>query len=414
MTIGDAFFSRLSVRGFDRLAGEIAAIQSRIASGVNDPRPSADPVRADGLSALRDQLARLDGREAAVNRAADRLALTDAAMADMAGVARSWQQVALRAASATLTAEGAAALRAETSVLRDRLLAAANATDATDRPLFAGTAPGPAYARENGAAAYRGNEAAVTVQVGDRRLLAAGLTGPQVFGSGDDSLFARLDRLAAALREPMLPARAQASATGPARLDIRQAPGGGTVSVTLAGPAGAAPVTLDQGAGAAAAAVAAINAVSADTGVTAALTSDGTGVALSGAGTIGLSGVDGGGTDLPALVLTPTDAGGAPAGPAVSLRPVRLSLDGLVADAAAAVERLAAARGAAGALAADAARETAVIADRRLQYRTAVEGLQGLDIAAEATRLQALLTTQQAAQQTYVRISGRSLFDFLR
>jgi flagellar hook-associated protein 3 FlgL len=44
----------------------------------------------------------------------------------------------------------------------------------------------------------------------------------------------------------------------------------------------------------------------------------------------------------------------------------------------------------------------------------AVSGLEELDVAAAVTRLQSLLATQEAAQQTYVRIAGQSLFDYLR
>lgn len=77
MTVGDALFARLAIRGFTRIGGEVDATQSRIASGVNDPRPSADPARAAELSALRDVRARLDTRASLAHSAVDRLALAD-------------------------------------------------------------------------------------------------------------------------------------------------------------------------------------------------------------------------------------------------------------------------------------------------------------------------------------------------
>jgi flagellar hook-associated protein 3 FlgL len=408
MTPGDALFARLSVQGFARLSGGIAEAQARIASGRANPRPSADPQRAAELSALRDHLARLDRRDAAATAAAERLALTDAALADAAGAVRGWQQAALRAGNATFTPEGAAALRAETLALRDRLLALANVTDTHGRALFAGTAAGPAYAAAADGPVYVGSDAPPQLQTGDRQVQAAGVTGPAVFGHGAGSLFARLADLAAALREPMLSAQLQATAAGDARLDLARARDGGMVQVTLAGPAGAATLSLDLRADAPGAAVAAINAATADTGVTAALMPDGAGIALSAAGPLTLSAVQDGPRDAPLLTLTP--AGGTP----VALRPAGLAPDALVAAAAAAVDRLAQVRSEAGALAAAADRARDGIAERRLVLDRAVSGLQDLDMAAEVTRLQVLLTTQQAAQQTYVRIAGQSLFDYLR
>jgi flagellar hook-associated protein 3 FlgL len=43
-----------------------------------------------------------------------------------------------------------------------------------------------------------------------------------------------------------------------------------------------------------------------------------------------------------------------------------------------------------------------------------VAGLEDLDVAAAITRLQQLLLTEQAAQQTFVKINGTSLFDYMR
>ena len=43
------------MENFNRLGAEIADLQSRISSGKNDPRPSADPMRAAKLSAVTEQ-----------------------------------------------------------------------------------------------------------------------------------------------------------------------------------------------------------------------------------------------------------------------------------------------------------------------------------------------------------------------
>ena len=53
-------------------------------------------------------------------------------------------------------------------------------------------------------------------------------------------------------------------------------------------------------------------------------------------------------------------------------------------------------------------------AARRLRIDQAVAGLEDLDVAAAITKLQGLLLTEQAAQQSFVKINGTSLFDYLR
>ncbi len=67
-----------------------------------------------------------------------------------------------------------------------------------------------------------------------------------------------------------------------------------------------------------------------------------------------------------------------------------------------------------GSLAALADSHASVLTDRRLRIDQAVAGLEDLDVAAAITRLQSLLLTEQAAQQSFVKINGTSLFDYLR
>jgi flagellar hook-associated protein 3 FlgL len=54
------------------------------------------------------------------------------------------------------------------------------------------------------------------------------------------------------------------------------------------------------------------------------------------------------------------------------------------------------------------------LAARKVRLQEAVAGLEDLDVAAALTRLQTLLLTEQASQQSFVKISGTSLFDYLR
>ena len=414
MTIGDALFARLAIRGFTQIGAEIGALQSKIASGVNDPRASADPVRATELSALRDVRARLDTREGLARSAADRLALTDEALAGLSENIRQFKEITLRAANDTLTSEAHAALRAEAVMIRNAMLAVANASDAAGRPLFAGTAAGPAFEQNAAGVVYRGDDGATVAQLGDRHRIATGLPGSLVFGSGPKGLFAAIDNTIAALTEPMLSARSRITAQGAARLDLDRTRGAQDIEVTLTGPAGSARLVLDMRLDAPTSPMEAINALTAQTGISAQMESDGRSIRLSALGEIAFSDQKGGDPRRPGLWLAPLGSDGNPVGSARGLRPEPLTVNALVGQADAAVEHLATMRAQVGTLADSVEKSAVSIANQRLIVNQAVAGLEDLDVAATLTRLQSLLVTQQASQQAFVKISGQSLFNYLR
>ena len=49
-SIGNALFGKIAMESFNRIAGEVSDLQAQISSGKNDPRPSADPMRAAAAS----------------------------------------------------------------------------------------------------------------------------------------------------------------------------------------------------------------------------------------------------------------------------------------------------------------------------------------------------------------------------
>jgi len=414
MTVGDALFARLAIRGFTQIGGEVGALQSRIASGVNDPRPSADPARATELSALRDMRARLDTRESLAQGAASRLALTDEALSGLSDNIRQLKEITLRAANDTLTPEAHSALRLEAEMVRDSMLAIANASDAAGRPLFAGTGTGPAFEQTITGIEFRGDDGATVAQLGDRSRVATSLPGSQVFGTGSTGIFAAIDDTIAALTEPTLSARPKVTVSGEARLDLLRTRDGTEVEITLTGPTGSAQVKLDLRLDAPQSPMDAINALSAMTGISAVMEGDGMGIRLASSGEMSISNQTGGDPRRPTLTMGQVDAAGNPTGLVTGLRPEHLTANALVARAGAAVDHLATMRAAAGSLAESVDKSIISIATQRLTVNQAVAGLEDLDVAATITHLQSLLMTQQASQQTFVKISGQSLFNYLR
>lgn len=415
MNVSNALFARQTTQGLGKLGAEIAGLQERIASGVNDPRPSADPRRASELSALRDLRAQLVQRDTAGRNAADRLSLTDQTLGTVTDTLRRVKEITLRAANDVLTPDAMAALRAEAITLRDSLQTAANATDMQGRPLFAGTAPGPAFVRgPQGGLVYQGNDAASMAQLGENHQIATGLPGSRIFQAGGRDVFALLDDTVAALGPSLLAARGQVSADSSAQLDLLRSRAGDMVTVTFIGPAGSAQVDLDLRLDAPEAAVTAINAATGRTGISASLAENGTSLRLAAAGPITLSDQQGGPRDQTVLRLGQIDVQGRATGPITSLRRADMQINALLADAGTAVDHLATLRAEAGSLAAAVDTRREALAAQRLTLDQSIAQIGDLDVAATLTRLQTLLTTQQAAQMTFVKIVGQSLFNYLR
>ena len=55
-----------------------------------------------------------------------------------------------------------------------------------------------------------------------------------------------------------------------------------------------------------------------------------------------------------------------------------------------------------------------MLANRRLAVEKNVSDLKEADLAALVTNLQSMLTSMQASQQSFVKISQLNLFDYLR
>lgn len=415
MTIGDALFARLALRGFSKITAETTALQARISSGVNDPRPSADPARAVELSALREVRARLETRADLARDAADRLALTDQTLSVLTENVRGLKQIALRAANDALTPEAHAALRIEAITLRASMLAAANSSDIAGRPLFAGSAPGPAFVDTLEGVRYRGDAASSKAALGDRLVLSTGLPGRQVFGDDATGVFAMADDLIRVLSDPMLSARPELRAENAASLSLQRGREDQAVEVTLTGPAGSARLRLDLRLDAPGDTLRVISDATHLTGIRAEMAPDGRSVLLFAEGPLTLSDQQGGPQQMPVLSMGQIDpATRMPMRPVLSLRPSHLSINEVIARADDAVARMANARAAAGSLGAAVDRQTEAVSQQRLVVEQSVSAVQDLDVAAAITRLQGLLLSEQAAQQSFVKITGQSLFNYLR
>jgi len=420
-SIGNALFGKISMENFNRLGAEIADLQARISSGKNDPRPSADPMRAAKLSAVTEQRGAIARFSENVALASDRLAQADISMGGVADIIRSFQQIAIQAANDTLTEEGFAGLRAEAVALRTALLTSANSTDTMGLPLFSGFGSTEPFVDSPDGMTYRGDGGRPALRLTETAMLPTGLNGADVFMSvpTDDgntrSLFAMADDLIASLTLPLQTSRAHHSVDQRGLFAPTATRDPVLLSFDLTGPEGTARIEAEVMKGAPDAMLAALNAAAPVTGVTARLSDDGQGYILDSAGDIRLSRFaqpQAGRETVASFVALDTQY--RPNRTGVTLRPERLSADRMVGAFGDAVAHIAAQRAEVGALARLAEDHGKVLADRKLRIDQAIAGLEDLDVAAAITKLQQALLTEQAAQQSFVKINGTSLFDYLR
>lgn len=425
MTLGTSLFSTMSVRAFSRLNADISQLQSNISSGKNDPRASADPVRAMRLSVAQEQTEALERFSTNLTRVSSRLDQSDATLAEVNSIMHRFTEIAVRGASASVVPAERETLRIEAAELRRAVIDLANGRDAMGRALFGGfsteTAP---FVDGPGGVEYVGDRGQHMLRVSESAMMPTSLDGGEVFmgietPDGRSTVFDVIDDLMFSLGSDTDGLRAVQTEPGGLALRPQPTRNPEAWSMKVAGPSGSAAVTVDLSAGSSGPLVDAINAQSAATGVTAALHSDGQ--------TLILSPVTGP-TDAVSIsdlrtdpdrraVLAQSwslDATGLPEGMAMDLVPQRLTTSAQIDGISAASSHLADRRARVGALGDVAMRQSAAIENRQVLMQQAVAGLEDLDIAKALTDLQALLLTRDAAQQTFAKISQNSLFDYIR
>jgi flagellar hook-associated protein 3 FlgL len=180
--------------------GRMSTLQAQMSSGQkinlasDDPAATADVLRLQGEQRVLDQYSRnADDGEAW-------LTTVDSALQSSLASVRKARQLTINGGDGALGDTSRIALAQEIEGIRDALLAQANTTY-LGRPVFAGTSAGPAFSDTAGGYTFNGVAAgSVDRTVASGTTIRVDSTGSAVYGSGDDSIFAVLDGIAATLR----------------------------------------------------------------------------------------------------------------------------------------------------------------------------------------------------------------------
>lgn len=420
MTIGSMLFTKINTDAFSRADQQVSDLQSQIASGKNDPRASVDTIRAARLSVAKEQLAVISRFQTNVAQVEMRLDQTDAALAEVSNVMQRLKEIALRGASDSVNDDERETLRIEVAQLRGNLLDLANAQDDTGGSLFGGyrRIERPFVDGPEGVD-YVGDRGRHHLRVSETANLDSGLDGASVFltvqtDQGARGIFDVVDDLSFTLSGDVSNRREAAEFSNRTELSLNLGRKAQTVSFELAGPGGRAQISADLVQDAPGALIDAINAQSANTGVTASLDTTGRKVVIDAGGPMTMDQMTTTDTARKHLFIAQEyDAAGQQVGPRQLMIPQHLSQSALVGSMDDSLNHVADQRANAGALGQVAQRHADNLSDRQLIMEKSRAGLEDLDVAKAVTELQTLLLTRDVSRQTFVKITQRSLFDFI-
>lgn len=165
-----------------RSQAQIARTQEQIATGRKFTTAGQDPVAATQSLSIETQLANYERFALNATYAANRLELEEGALQGASGVVMRLRELVLKAANGPQTDEARAAIAAEVRERLDELVATANSRDGNGEYLFAGGTTGTQpFVRSAGAVVYQGDQGRRLQQIAEDQYVADGDSGAAVF-----------------------------------------------------------------------------------------------------------------------------------------------------------------------------------------------------------------------------------------
>ena len=156
--------------------------QTQVSTGLRIQQPSDDPVSAARIRELETSLSRLDQYEANGIIAQNRLALGEEVLTSVVDNLQRVRELAIQANNATQGAESHRAINIELKERLESLISLANSTDSSGRYLFSGFAEDVLPFVQNGTSiVYNGDQGQRMLQVSDSRFIAVTDSGSEVF-----------------------------------------------------------------------------------------------------------------------------------------------------------------------------------------------------------------------------------------
>ena len=422
MKISTQLFNKQQVDRFSKLNEEIQSLQNKIASGKNIIQASDDPIGAVELSGLQQVKERFNQYSRNANNAINRLTIADNALQGITNLIVRAKELAIQAANDTFGAQDREALALELLEMKEEMLSAANAADSSGAFIFGGyhTGTQPFEKNSQGNIEYKGDRGTNSVAVSETRNVGTTLDGGSVFMSVKSNgavapMFNVLEDIINSIRTAA-GSVVEAKAVGKATLKIENG-NPGNFSFSLADNEKSANISVDLPSTDLSGLVTAIN--SSGLSITASLSDNVITLEDTKNGPIIIKDLQVEGIDKsekePKSFLTfdAIDGSGNSLGVPQVLYDKNQTIQNRLDDISSVLEHIANQKAIIGARTNSLDRQRELIAQRTIAVEKDMSDISDADLAALVTELQGQITGLQASQQSFVKISNLSLFQFL-
>ena len=426
MQISSKLFNQQQLKQFSSTTEELQDLQNKIATGENILRASDDPVGSVELSGLNVVKKQIEQYERNVNSANDRLSLLDKNLENLSNIFIRVQELIIQASSDVLGASDREAIAIEVDQMKEEVLSLANAQDSNGSFLFSGykTNTIPFEKDLAGKINYKGDRGIASLSISESRVMETTLDGGTLFQavkgpSGENvSIFQMLEDISYSIRTASGGVNSVKS-TGVAELTFENK-NPGTWTFDLTGNLGTATISTEITGEDPSEFVRQINL--SNTGVVATIMDDGKTIKLTDSvngpmeiNNLSVYGIETAQKDPSSFFkVQPTDGSGNNIGGVQKLYDNDQLPSKQLDNVASTQVHISNNRGEIGARTNSLERQVELLANRRLGVEKDVSDLKDADLAALVTNLQSMLTSMQASQQSFVKISQLNLFDYLR
>ena len=425
MKISNRLFNDQQISQFSKNMSDIQKLQSKISSGKNIVFASDDPVGAVELSGLKDVTSRIDQFLKNANLANDRLHLMDSTLEGAKDIFIRCNELAVQASNDVLGVGDREAIALEFDELKKELLSLANIQDSGGSFIFSGfkSQTQPFQINSSGLIEYKGDRGVLNLNLSETRLIESTIDGATVFqdivtsaGVSTD-LFGAIDNVSRSIRTANSGVEA-AKAEGMAKVTLtNQNPG--TYSFTITSGQKSSDFSLDitgsdlsDIATAVNAADLDITATLEDSNKTLKLVSDyGYDIELS---NLQVPNIDKSQeTPTSFFTLQPIDSASSNIGNAQQIYDFDQTIASRLDELVVIQNHLANQRAKVGARINSVERQQDIMVERKVLVEKDVSELADADLSDLVTQLQSMMTSQEASQKAFVRISQLNLFDMI-
>ena len=428
MKVSTKLFNQQQLKNFSSLNEEIQKTQNKISTGKNILLASDDPTGSVQLSGLQVILGRINQYNKNIESSNERLTLLDKNLENINTIMVRAQELIIQASSDVLGPSDRESLALEIDEMKQEILSIANAQDSNGSFLFSGykTSTLPFVKNNDGLVNYNGDRGVSSLSISESNVMQTTLDGGSVFENIIDnnqmsfSLFELLEDVSASIRTAAAGVNGVKSIAQAELSIFNQNPG--EWSFDLTGSDGTENIKVEIVGDNPTEIVDKINLYVVSTGVTASLKSDGKTILLSDSKNgpleiknLSVFGVDRAQKSPKSFIEVSTkDAIGNFLAKNQTLyddnqRPAK-QLDKIVN----AQSHISNNRGIVGARVNSLQRQSELLIERQNAVEKDVSDLSDADLSNLVTNLQTLMTSMQASQQAFVKVSQLNLFDYIR